>query len=135
LIVCGLYLPHSTPDEFCQRHINSVEQISAESSLNDLILVCGDFNLTGVTWVCREDALCPSSVTSARDSIIVDGMADCDMGQVNSIPNQYGVYLDLIFFNNPFMVRGRNAPVEIGPEPTSIRFKVRYWIFEVRVNV
>jgi hypothetical protein len=36
--------------------------------------------------------------------MIVDGMADSDMGQVNSIPNQYGVYLDLIFFNSPLML-------------------------------
>jgi hypothetical protein len=57
------------------------------------------FNLTEVAWVYREDALCPSNVTSARESMIVDGTADCDMGQVNSIPNQYGVYLDLIFLN------------------------------------
>jgi hypothetical protein len=27
LFVCGVYLPQSAPDEFCQRHINSVEQI------------------------------------------------------------------------------------------------------------
>jgi hypothetical protein len=42
-------------------------------------------------------------------SIIVDGMADCDMGKVNSIPNQYDVYLDLIFFNNPLMLRVSEA--------------------------
>jgi hypothetical protein len=59
----------------------------------------------GVTWVCRENVLCPSNVTSARGSIIVDDRADYDMGQVNFIPNQYGVYLDLIFFNNPSMLR------------------------------
>jgi hypothetical protein len=89
-------------DKFCQWHISFVEHISAESSLNDLILVCGDFNLTSVTWICREDALCSSNVTAARVSIIVDGMADCDMGQVNSIPNRYGAYLlDWIFKYNP----------------------------------
>jgi hypothetical protein len=49
-------------------------------------------------------------VTSARESIVVDGMAACDVGQVNSIPNRYGVYLDLIFFNNPSMLpKRRNA--------------------------
>jgi hypothetical protein len=71
LFVCGLYMPHSAPDEFFQRYINSVKRILAESSLNDLILVCGIFNLTGVAWVCREDALCPSNVT------ICQGVNDC----------------------------------------------------------
>jgi hypothetical protein len=54
-------------------------------------------------------------------------MADCGMGQVNSIPNRYGVCLDLIFFNNPFMVaglQGQNAPVEIGPASSSIRYNM-----------
>jgi hypothetical protein len=37
------------------------------------------------------------------------GMADCDMDQVNSIPNQYDVYLNLIFFNNPPMLRVSEA--------------------------
>jgi hypothetical protein len=37
------------------------------------------------------------------------GVNDCDMGQVNSIPNQYGVYLDLIFFNNPPILRVSEA--------------------------
>jgi hypothetical protein len=36
-------------------------------------------------------------------------MADCDMGPVNFIPNQYGVYLDLNFFNNPSMLRVSEA--------------------------
>jgi hypothetical protein len=66
LFVCGLYLPHSAPDKFCQRRINSVEQISAESTLNDLTLVCGDFKLNSVAWICCENALCPSNVTTAR---------------------------------------------------------------------
>jgi hypothetical protein len=34
------------------------------------------------------------NVTSARESIMVDGMADCDMDKVNSIPNRYGVNFD-----------------------------------------
>jgi hypothetical protein len=68
---------HDFKNEFCQRHINSVEQISAESSLKDLTLACGDFNLTSVAWICREGALCPSNVTAARETIIFDFMVDC----------------------------------------------------------
>jgi hypothetical protein len=49
----------------------------------------------------------------ARESIVVDGMATCDMGQVNPIVNQYGVFLDLVFFNFPgmFHVAQAGAPV------------------------
>jgi hypothetical protein len=52
-------------------------------------------------------------MTSAKESIIVDGMTDYDMGQVNVILNQYGVYLDLIFFNNPSMLRVSKAETPV----------------------
>jgi hypothetical protein len=48
--------------------------------------------------------LCPSNVTSAREFIVVDGMANNDLFQLNPIPNQYGVYLDLVYCNFPKMV-------------------------------
>jgi hypothetical protein len=34
-------------------------------------------------------------------SIVVDSMATYDMGQLNPIANQYGVFLNLVFFNFP----------------------------------
>jgi hypothetical protein len=46
------------------------------------VLVCGDFNLTGVAWSHRDNELYPSKVTS-----VVDGMANNDLFQVNLIPN------------------------------------------------
>jgi len=113
LFVCGVYLPHSVPDDFCQRHMTSVEKISADATLTDLMLVCGDFNLTDVGWVVRDDELCPINVISVRESIIVDGMSGCDLSQMNNIPNQYGVYLDLVFFNNPSMLTIREAETPI----------------------
>jgi hypothetical protein len=48
--------------------------------------------------------LCPSNVTAAREFIVVDRMANTDLFQVNPIPNQYGVYLDLVYCNFPEMV-------------------------------
>jgi hypothetical protein len=37
-------------------------------------------------------------------------MADCDIGQVDSVPNQYGVYLDFIFFITPLLKLDRHHP-------------------------
>jgi hypothetical protein len=51
------------------------------------VLVCGDFNLTGVAWSHRDDELCPSNVTPAREFIVVDEMANSDLFLVNPIPN------------------------------------------------
>jgi hypothetical protein len=51
----------------------------------DLVLVCDDFKLTGVAWSHQDDELCPSNVMSAKEFIAVDGMANCDLFQVNPI--------------------------------------------------
>jgi hypothetical protein len=47
--------------------------------------VCGDFNLTGVAWSHQDDELCSLTVTSAKEIIVVDGMANNDLFQVNPI--------------------------------------------------
>jgi protein gp37 len=71
---------------------------SGRLSPNDLVLVCGDFNLTNVNWAMRNGTSLPSNVTSMRESIIIDDMAACDMGQVNTFANQFGVFfLSFIF--------------------------------------
>jgi hypothetical protein len=104
LFVCGVYLPHSAPDDFCQRHIDSVERVIGSYGDGDLVLVCGDFNLFEVAWSNQDDELCPLNVTSDREFIVVDGMANSDLFQVNPIPNQYGVYLDLVYCNFPELI-------------------------------
>jgi hypothetical protein len=105
LFISGVYLPHTAPDELCGHHIESVEKVCGSLNPNDLVLVCGDFNLTNVNWAMRDGNFLPSNVTTRRESIIIDGMAACDMGQVNPHANQYGVFLDLVFFNNPDMLQ------------------------------
>jgi hypothetical protein len=81
LFICGVYLLHSASDEFNQRHINSVDKIAAYATLTGLIFVCGDFNLTAVGWTTRDNALCPTNINSVRESIIVDGLSECDLVQ------------------------------------------------------
>jgi hypothetical protein len=74
-----------------------VERVIVSCGDGDLVVVCGDFNFTGVAWDHQDDELCPSSVASTREFIVVDGgMANNDLFQLNPIPNQYGVYLDLV---------------------------------------
>jgi hypothetical protein len=39
-------------------------------------------------------------ITTDLESDLIEGMLCCDLGQINSIPNQnYGTFLDLIFSN------------------------------------
>jgi endonuclease/exonuclease/phosphatase family metal-dependent hydrolase len=56
-------------------HIDSVERVIGSWGDGNLVLVCGDFNLTGDSWSHQNDEKCPSNVPV----------------QVNPIPNQCGV--------------------------------------------
>jgi hypothetical protein len=63
-----------------------------------------------------DDELCPSNLTSTKEFIVVNGMANSDLFQVNPIPNQYVVYLDLVYCNfpeRPFSRLDRHHPAFI----------------------
>jgi hypothetical protein len=51
-------------------------------------------------------------ITTDLESDLIEGMLCCDLGQINSIPNQNGTFLDLIFSN-----AGTDITVEIGESP------------------
>jgi hypothetical protein len=78
------------------------------------ILVLGDFNLPKVEWGVQEDGstLVPMGVTTDLESDLIESMLCCDLGQINSIPNQNGTFLDLIFSN-----AGTDITVEICESP------------------
>jgi hypothetical protein len=38
-------------------------------------------------------------ITTDLESNLIEGMLCCDLGQINSIPNQNGTFLDFIFSN------------------------------------
>jgi hypothetical protein len=60
----------------------------------------GDFNLPKISWVDFDDfGLSSLGVTTDLEAHLVDGLITCDLQQLNSIPIQYGVYLDLVFSN------------------------------------
>jgi hypothetical protein len=64
----------------------------------DVVLLCGDYNLTNVRWSMHGVSAFRMS-RQARESIVVDGMDTCDLGRLNPIVNQYDVFLDLVFYN------------------------------------
>jgi hypothetical protein len=43
--------------------------------------------------------LLPMVITTDLESDLIEGMLCCNLGQINSIPNQSGTFLDLIFSN------------------------------------
>jgi hypothetical protein len=78
-----------------------MDAIVGSSKVTDRILVLCDFKLTKVEWRVQEDGstLLPMGITTDLESDLIESMLYCDLGQINSIPNQNGSVLDLIFSN------------------------------------
>jgi hypothetical protein len=78
--------------------VENMDAIVGSTKVTHRILVLGDFNLPKVEWGVRKDGstLLPTYITTDLESDLID-MLCCDLGQINSIPNQNGTFLDLIF--------------------------------------
>jgi hypothetical protein len=80
------------------------------------ILVLADFNLSKVEWRggVQEDesTMLPIGITTDLEYDLIEVMLCCDLGQINSIPNQNGTFLELIFSH-----AGTDITVEICESP------------------
>jgi Reverse transcriptase (RNA-dependent DNA polymerase)/Endonuclease-reverse transcriptase len=130
-LLCCVYLPPDCSIDSYHTHIKSVETCFNSSNVNDNILICGDFNLPNVSWsqvdTCAD--LLPNNVTSDKDSITVDGMASCNLVQINKIPNIRNVFLDLFFcnFNDDTSVNICETPL--------LNLDVHHQAYEIAIDV
>lgn len=105
LFISAVYLAPNVGEVPYELFVRDVEQIAERSRLEDHIVVMGDFNLPRVSWTDFEDfGLSPLGVTTDLEANLVDGLINCDFQQLNPYPNQYGVFLDLVFSNSSFDV-------------------------------
>jgi hypothetical protein len=81
--------------------VEDMDAIVGSSRVTERILVLGDFNLPKVEWEVQENGytLLPMGITTDLESDLIEGMLCCDLGRINSIPNQNGTFLDLFFSN------------------------------------
>lgn len=95
VLIGAVYLPPNAPLSVFESHTSSVEQLV--SSLNPrYTLVCGDYNISQVSWyVGRLGLNATGCLTSS--SHLVDSFSFLNLFQLNQIPNSHGVLLDLIF--------------------------------------
>jgi hypothetical protein len=100
--ISAVYLAPDVEKPAYDMFLEDMDAIVGSSRVTDRILVLGDFNLPKVEWGVQEDGgstLLPMGITNDLESDLIEGMLGCDLGQINSIPNQNGTFLDLIFSN------------------------------------
>jgi hypothetical protein len=73
--------------------VRDIETIAKNSRIMDKIIVLGDFNLPKVAWLKFEDFdLTLTGIFTDLEAELIDGLIDCNMKQLNSIPNHNGFF-------------------------------------------
>lgn len=68
---------------------------------DDAVIVCGDFNQSGIIWVKADDGdyFLPTNVTTESEIAVCETMLDCGMHQMCNLTDPAGNVLDLVFTN------------------------------------
>lgn len=106
VVIGNAYIPPNSPLQKYEEFCSSVSHILSENYVENVdVLLCGDFNRPGVLWINDPEGTRSTGKRSEETDILADCMAFFQCFQLNSIPNCFGNYLDLIFSNrNDFVV-------------------------------
>lgn len=110
LFVGCIYMPpEKRADlEVMQAHMSCIEKVRQISSLEDTIVVAGDYNQPNLSWRSSPHGYMyidtANTFSSGRNEamvqeILLDGVARCNMLQINAIINHNGRLLDLVFIS------------------------------------
>ena len=97
-IAGAVYIPPNSPQEIYENHCSEVSAIMT-SNPNHCLLLFGDYNLPDAVWVneCNGvGVVCPNSSPA---NIVCNTYSFLNCCQMLHIPNNRGVFLDLLFSN------------------------------------
>lgn len=99
LFIFCVYIPPNAPVVSYSNLISVIEIIRLNTSYDDEIIVCGDFNLPNLKWERHESEpfFTVNSTFSASESILIDGIKTNNLEQISHIINFQNRQLDLIF--------------------------------------
>lgn len=105
IYVCCLYIPSGSGEDIYELYNNVLNKffIVANSSIDDCILIVGDFNFSLVDWIPDDEnvnVLLPVNVSAEIDSKVIFDLLSEDMCQINGIRNYQDRLLDLCFCNS-----------------------------------
>lgn len=109
IFIYCLYIQPSATLEIYNAHIQAIEQLQNDASVNDMILILGDFNLgSAAVWEANDDGFdfIPSIGESkcikaniARE--ITSSMMNFGLSQMSDFKNKFTNVLDLVYSNSP----------------------------------
>jgi len=113
LLVGCVYLPPVSPLTIVESHLSSVENVLSKLKPHSVI-ICGDFNIPHINWSSDLLGLSASGDFNPVSRAIVDSFSFHNFYQLNSISNNQGITLDLIFSNS------NKTTVSLATEPLVI---------------
>ncbi|XP_055527459.1 uncharacterized protein LOC129720074 [Wyeomyia smithii] len=101
LLICAVYIPPDRSSDICTMndHLATIDEIRTNSTLEDTILVCGDYNQPRMQWMSGIDGIFCSNGNQLpqSSSILLDGMDFMNLSQANLVRNRLNRTLDLVF--------------------------------------
>lgn len=98
LVGC-VYLPPLSPLSIVESHLSSIENVLSNNKPHSIIL-CGNYNIPHISWSSDLIGLSASGDFNPVSHAIVDSFSFLNFFQLNSISNNQGNTLDLIFSNS-----------------------------------
>lgn len=125
-VYCLYIQPSATIDTY-RAHVGAVEQLQRDASVNDMILILGDFNLgSAASWKSNDDGFdfIPSigESTCRKANIareITSSMTNLCLSQMSDFKNKFTNVLDLIYSNTPELTVVSKADFLIIPSEKS----------------
>ena len=97
-VIGGVYIPPHSPCEMYEQHAQAVMDVKERYPGSSLV-VFGDFNLPDAKWVYNDDGFYVECHEDYPACSLAESYTYMDMFQMNTIPNNRLVYLDLLFSN------------------------------------
>lgn len=99
LLLGCTYIPPSSSVDLYTSYCDAVERVCSDFA--DKVYLVGDYNLNSATWSeDDEGAMIVSCPLSSPAVIVCESFNSLSLHQLNSLPNDHGVFLDLLFSND-----------------------------------
>lgn len=133
-IYCTYIQPNASHEAYCE-HLTAIKSINTLRP-NDIMMVCGDFNLPNVQWLVNDDddtSFMPiigdsQSVKSNIARNITTEFFDMGLLQISNIVNKTGNVLDLFYTNMPELAVIEKADFPLIPDNKSDKAHVQTMI-------
>lgn len=99
IIICAVYIPPNSHIQLYLNHFTVIESLESTYP-NCKFIICGDYNLSSLTWVGDKSGFkCSNFIQSPPGRSLIECFSILNLVQFNNFTNSSGNVLDLIYSN------------------------------------